>query len=498
MNQTFIDRTFDNIRQLWRDIRENSVVRSFGLDDEAARQEHWRRQVADCLAHRGGAVSARSRAAELGHDFLRLDVDGRKAFLHLLLNEFDVDRGRLAALMTDWQQADDLAERTMLEGRMRLELVPPYRKLLQEFNALPQGVKFLVDLRADLLRWRGDAPGLSLLEQDLKTLLAGWFDIGFLELHLITWNSPAALLEKLIAYEAVHQIRSWEDLKSRLAQDRRCFAFFHPGMPNEPLIFVEVALVSGIANNIDTLIDRDLNDETADPSRADTAIFYSISNAQSGLAGISFGDFLIKRVVSELQRDLPNLRQFATLSPIPGFRRWLSHMLPHSETHDKDKAIVANDKDMAGRAVKAVALHKDMNPSVSLPDALWEDLICCAPLVSPDVVQSSAKDVAKGGVATIDMASRTALLRLAAHYLLNERRPGRDTALDPVAHFHLTNGARVERINLDANSSAAGQEQSFGLMVNYLYQAGEIEKNHENYVGAGKIAASGNVRRLAG
>jgi malonyl-CoA decarboxylase len=494
MNQTFIDRTFDNIRQLWREIRENPVVRSLGFDDESARKDHWRRQVADCLAHRGGAVSARSRAAELGHDFLRLDEAGRKEFLHLLINEFDVDRGKLTALMTDWQQADDMAERTMLEGQMRFELVPPYRKLLQEFNSLPQGVKFLVDLRADLLRWRGEAPGLSLLEQDLKTLLASWFDIGFLELHQITWNSPASLLEKLIAYEAVHQIRSWEDLKSRLAQDRRCFAFFHPGMPDEPLIFVEVALVSGIADNVDVLIDRDLTSEAADPSKVDTAIFYSISNAQSGLAGISFGDFLIKRVVSELQRDLPNLRQFATLSPIPGFRRWMMRINAQLEASQHIQAPAPDKKDPDGKAVKTIS-GEDAKQAVSVPENVLQDLAICAPLVAANGVGHREH---QGDLKEISATARPALLRLVAHYLLNERRPGRNTALDPVAHFHLTNGARVERLNLDANSALAGQEQSFGLMVNYLYQASEIEKNHENYIGAGKIAASGNVRRLAG
>ncbi|PKR49539.1 malonyl-CoA decarboxylase [Thalassospira marina] len=495
MSQTFIDRTFDNIRQLWRDIRGNSVVRSFGFGDEAAQKDHWRRQVADCLAHRGGAVSARLRAAELGHDFLRLDEESRKEFLHLLVNEFDVDRARLGAVIRDWQQADDLAERTMLESRMRAELVPPYRKLLQEFNALPQGVKFLVDLRADLLRWRKDAPGLVLLEQDLKTLLSGWFDIGFLELHQITWNSPAALLEKLIAYEAVHQIRSWDDLKSRLASDRRCFAFFHPGMPDEPLIFVEVALVSGIAENVDVLIDRDLDGDTMDPSQADTAIFYSISNAQSGLAGISFGDFLIKRVVAELQRDLPNLRQFATLSPIPGFRRWLTGAIAEMDAATQESDAPQNVDIKSEAKAPGTAITVKTAAKTQVPERLFEDMALCRPLIAADVGGDVAQ---KGNVEQIDAGARSALLRLVAHYLLNERRAGRDTALDPVAHFHLTNGARVERLNMDANSAPAGQAQSFGLMVNYLYQAGEIEKNHENYAGGGKIAASSTVRRLAG
>ena len=495
MSQTFIDRTFDNIRQLWRDIRGASVVRSLGFDGDVAQKDRWRQQIADCLAHRGGAVSARGRAAELGHDFLRLDEAGRIEFLHLLVNEFDVDRARLGAVVKDWQQADDLAERTMLEGRMRADLVPPYRKLLQEFTALPQGVKFLVDLRADLLRWRKDAPGLVLLEQDLKTLLSAWFDIGFLELHQITWNSPAALLEKLIAYEAVHQIRSWDDLKSRLANDRRCFAFFHPGMPDEPLIFVEVALVSGIAENVDVLIDRDLDDQIADPTRADTAIFYSISNAQSGLAGISFGDFLIKRVVAELKRDLPNLQQFATLSPIPGFRRWLTGALDQIDAMTAANAIENEKAKTPDTGKTGTAVMVKTKPDPQLPQHLIEDISSCRALVTDKKDDDPAQTSNKG---KMEAERRAALQRLVAHYLLKERRQGRDTALDPVAHFHLSNGARVERLNMDANSSPAGQAQSFGLMVNYLYQSGEIEKNHENYVGGGKIAASSAVRKLAG
>ena len=203
------------------------------------------------------------------------------------------------------------------QRELRTALNAPRIKLLTQFNALPEGVKFLVDMRAELLRFGREDRGLVGLEADLKGLLAAWFDIGFLELKRITWDSPAALLEKLSVYEAVHQVRSWTDLKNRLDSDRRCFAFFHPRMPSEPLIFVEVAMVSGMAADVQALLD--VKAPVIDPRSADTAIFYSISNAQRGLAGISFGGFLIKRVVDQLSAEFPKLKTFATLSPIPGF-----------------------------------------------------------------------------------------------------------------------------------------------------------------------------------
>ena len=197
--------------------------------------------------------------------------------------------------------------------------------MLTQFNALPEGVKFLVDMRAELMTMARRDPVLAGLELDLKALLASWFDIGFLELTRITWDAPAALLEKLIVYEAVHEIRSWTDLKNRLEADRRCFAYFHPRMPEEPLIFVEVALVQGMSDNVQSLLDEARR--SAIRSTADTAIFYSISNCQRGLAGISFGDFLIKRVVDSLAAELPHVKTYATLSPIPGFRAWLDQRL---------------------------------------------------------------------------------------------------------------------------------------------------------------------------
>jgi malonyl-CoA decarboxylase len=343
-------------------------------------------------------------------------------------------------------------------------LEPPRLKLLTQFNALPDGVKFLVDMRAELMRLGRENGELQALEKDLKRLLAGWFDVGFLELRRITWQAPAALLEKLIDYEAVHEIRSWTDLKNRLDSDRRCYAFFHPRMPQEPLIFVEIALVSGLAGDVHALLDE--SQPVADPSSADTAIFYSISNAQRGLAGISFGNFLIKRVVDDLSRELPNLKTFATLSPIPGFRRWLDRqieagdekLLPEAEAKALS-ALVQGDS--GGALLRAALAVEDWPERPELAEAL-----------------------------------EAPLSRLAARYLYREKRvDGR--AADPVAHFHLSNGARMERLCWLGDRSEKGLRESAGIMINYLYRLGDIEQSHENYTGEGAVAVSSAIRSLA-
>jgi malonyl-CoA decarboxylase len=307
-------------------------------------------------------------------------------------------------------------------------------------------------------------PALRGLADDLRDLLANWFDIGFLELQRITWDSPASLLEKLMAYEAVHEIRGWTDLKNRLDADRRCFAFFHPRMPDEPLIFVEVALVSGIAGDIHALLD-----ETApigDPHAADSAIFYSISNCQNGLVGISFGDFLIKRVVDALTSELSRLKSFATLSPLPGFRAWLA-----AEAERADLLLPAE--------AKAV---QSLGNAAGIEDA---DETFLQLLDRPDW----HKDPRTAAVL------REPLLRLGARYLLQARAPS-GRARDPVAHFHLSNGARVERLNWLGDVSEKGLAQSAGMMVNYLYRLGDIEANHQAYRDEGRVVASSTVRGL--
>ena len=461
-----IDRTLERIGRAFRGAAGSARVALTGgyrpdLPDED--RVRLSRQIALCLEERGGEASARARAAALGRIYLALNPAGRVRFLDLLVGDYAMDRAALAAGIERWQAADGKAEAyAAAEQELRRLLVPPSVRLLSQFNGLPEGVKFLVDLRADLLRLAKTQSHLGALAEDLRELLAGWFDVGFLDLDRITWSAPAALLEKLIDYEAVHEISSWRDMKKRLASDRRCFAFFHPRMPDEPLIFVEVALVDGMAGSVQTLLDE--GQPALDARKADTAIFYSISNCQRGLTGVSFGNFLIKRVVDLLARELPNIKTFATLSPLPGFVAWLEEEVATNEhgllLADEQAALAAAGAG-AGEAVDVMAALRqpDWPTQIKLAEAL-----------------------------------RAPLLSLAARYLLEVKRGGK--ALDRVAHFHLTNGARVERLNWLSDVSANGLLQSAGIMVNYRYKLDLIEDNHERYSGDGEIVAHTAVRRL--
>jgi malonyl-CoA decarboxylase len=459
---SFFDRTLLRFVNLWRDLTD-SVTGTVDVALSAEGDlERLREQMAACLDGRGGEVSARARAASLGRTYLSLDDTGRERFLRLLAGGFDIDRAHVDQAIEAVRSAP-AEKRPRAEADLRDALEPPRMKLLTQFNALPEGVKFLVDMRASLLPIARKDAELGALADDLQRLLSSWFDIGFLELRRITWNAPALLLEKLIAYEAVHHIRSWDDLKNRLDSDRRCFAFFHPRMPDEPLIFVEVALVQGLAGNVTELLDESapLTDLAGE---ADTAIFYSISNAQKGLAGISFGGFLIKRVVDLLAAELPSLKTFSTLSPIPGFSRWLDRRMeegdslltpPESATLFEVTGI-DDDQTALRQTLATSSWHQDERVSAAL---------------------------------------QRPLERLCAQYLVNEKR-SRDRALDPVAHFHLTNGARVERLNWLADISENGLSQSAGLMVNYLYELDRIESNHEAYTGDATVTTSAAVNRL--
>ncbi|HEY0183803.1 MAG TPA: malonyl-CoA decarboxylase [Rhodopila sp.] len=448
-----LDRAIRRITEVWRDMA-SSVS---GDADETLEA-----QMQACLAGRGGEVSARNRAAKLAQTYLTQDEAGRKEFLRTLAG-FDSDPDAVATAYAKVQAAADPAERATAKAALRRALEPPRLKLLTQFTSIPDGRKFLVDLRGSLLKVRGNDKLLTALDADLRGLLAAWFDIGFLELQRIDWNSPAALLEKLVDYEAVHAIRSWRDLKNRLDSDRRCYAFFHPRMPGEPLIFVEVALVKGLAGSVQNLLDEKA--PVQDPLQADTAIFYSISNCQSGLAGISFGNFLIKRVVEELSSEFRNLKTFATLSPIPGFRQWLDPVLAKDEPkllseEETASLIAAFTAETGCEALAGIIRRRHW----------WRDM-------------------------AFRRAAEPVLTRLAARYLLIEANGKR--AKDPVAHFHLSNGARVERLNMAGDTSDKGAKESATLMVNYLYDPGKIEDWHEDYAGEGKRNASTAVRKLA-
>jgi malonyl-CoA decarboxylase len=300
------------------------------------------------------------------------------------------------------------------------------------------GLHFLIQLRADMLRWQRRMPGLRVLDDDLEALFSNWFDVGLLELQPITWDSPASLLEKLIRYEAVHEISSWTDLRNRLDSDRRCYAFFHPRIPREPLIFVEVAFVPEMAANVQTLLDEAAPLE--DLRRVKWAIFYSISNTQAGLRGVSFGNFLLKRVIDEVQREFPKVKQFATLSPIPGFADWL--------------------RKQDGAAVARVLGEKRL--------ARWTDKQGPAPADGAAWLEALPADAS-------DAVVRDTALTLAAHYLVRER--SQSLPADPVARFHLGNGACVERLNWGADLSRKGRAQACGMMVNYLYVPEALDDN---------------------
>jgi malonyl-CoA decarboxylase len=457
---------WDHVRRAWRGILGSGDLNSLpkvDADLPPADAERVKRLMEECLAARGGEVSARQRAAVLGEIYLTLSKTGRRNFLETLMDNFSVDREQVKTTARLLLETADDSSFQHVASRMRETLVSPQQTLLRQFNALPQGIKFLVDLRADLLALLTSQPKLAFLDHDLKSLLATWFDVGFLSVERITWQSPAALLEKLMAYEAVHAISSWTDLHNRLESDRRCYAFFHPGMSEEPLIFIEVALVTGLATSVQELLDESAPETAAE--NADTAIFYSISNTQQGLQGISFGPFLIKQVVTSLRQQLPNLKTFSTLSPLPGFRRWLTAYF--------EATMGGEDEGPMQHALRDAA--KLLNVAAE-PDAVfdtpqwWQNQQVAAMLKDP-------------------------LLSLCARYLHEPRKKDR-APLDPVARFHLGNGARIERINWLGDISAKGMQESCGLMVNYLYQLKDIEKNIESYATDKTVAASSRVRSL--
>jgi malonyl-CoA decarboxylase len=397
-------------------------------------------KLAEALLSERGEASGAVISREL-HDVLaRLDGDGRIGFYRFLATNFQPDPTALRAAAEAYlaNPSSDAA------AHLALAADPPRQEVLRRMNMAAGGTSALVAMRKEIAGRLRSEPILKLLDADLKHLFASWFNRGFLELRRIDWQSPAAVLEKLIAYEAVHEIHGWDDLRRRLAPDRRCFAFFHPALPDEPLIFVEVALVAGLARAVQPLLVQETDHEAARlrASQADTAIFYSISNCQDGLRGISFGNFLIKQVVQELKSELPGLTQFSTLSPVPGFRRWLAR-----------QAAATSDPDVTALAQLQT-------------DADWADTPQAATL-QPTIMQ------------------------LCADYLTH--KVSAQAPADPVARFHLGNGARLERINWLGNTDPRGIQESFGVMVNYLYDLETIESNHEAFVHDGEVIRSSQV-----
>ncbi|KQU90068.1 malonyl-CoA decarboxylase [Variovorax sp. Root318D1] len=431
--------------------------------DEALSPRALRRVLAALQAvidPRVSEVEGGRRAHAIATAYASATPEERRDYWALMSEHFAADPHKLKSARDQHQAAVGTPDEGQAELKLRRALVSPRMRLLQRFAVEPEGMRFLVDLRAELLPFLKSDKRLIALDAELEHLFSTWFDVAFLELRRIDWNSPASLIEKLIRYEAVHDIKSWTDVKNRLDDsDRRCYGFFHPRLPNEPLIFVEVALVDRISEGITPLLD-----ETAVPilpAKATTAIFYSISNTQNGLRGVSFGDSLIKRVVETLQDELPRLKVFATLSPVPGFRSWLA-----KNAADLLQRLDEKREAELGRLIG------------SLPPTA--DRLLAA---------------VDGDAATLDARSplRQWLLQAAAEYLGHTLIDG--TPADPVARFHLGNGARVERLNWGGDPSPKGQKQSYGLMVNYLYDLKRLDK-HRAWLAEGKVAVSGDVESL--
>ncbi len=434
---------------------------------------------------RGGLAAARRRARTVALTYSTLSEGGRQRFFEHLAAEHDrdpervdraVDRllttGGSAGRPAGSDDGDDRSERRAAEAELRQALRPGHQTLLRRLAGQDGGLAFLVALRADLLPHRRRSPELGDLDVELHEILETWFDVGLLQLVRLTWETSAALLEKLIEYEAVHAIESWDDLKRRLGPGRRCYAFIHPGMPDDPLIFVEVALTRGIPDRLGPLLEPlgaevDVDDRSGE-DRADTAVFYSISNCHRGLAGVSLGDFLIKSVAEQLSAELSGLTTFATLSPLPGFRSWL----------DGQAADGTTDR-TAGGAIPLAELHRADDVGET---EVWDQL----------------RKLVDGGARSIDDPDlepvRPVVEHLAARYVTTIRDDGR--AIDPVAHFHLSNGARIERLNWMANPTETGWDRGLGLMVNYRYDLRTIEANHDRYVGTGELTMADEVKSL--
>jgi malonyl-CoA decarboxylase len=377
------------------------------------------------LSHRGEVSGARL-AADVLRIWQSLDAAETEAFFDRLVTVFTPDAAAVSRAAEAYQK--DASPATLT--RLQTVVDSPRQELFRRWNMTPGGTAGLMALRRRLLLTLKAHPERAGVDADLMHLFRSWFNRGFLVLQRIDWHTPAVILERLIEYEAVHQIQGWRDLRRRLDVDRRCYAFFHPVLPDEPLIFIEVALTTGMTADVRPLIDPE--SPVGDPAKADTAVFYSITNCQPGLRGVSFGNVLIKQVVEDLGREFPRLRTFATLSPIPGFRAWLEAQ-----------------------------------------DTRW---------AQTDALKAT-------------LAARRELTMMCARYLVRAQR--NHEPADPVARFHLANGAALERLNWMADPSPTGLQRSFGLMANYVYRPEDLERNHEVYARESRVIASRTIERLA-
>jgi malonyl-CoA decarboxylase len=441
MNTSFFGELLQTISERGRALIDRARDRR---GDAAARSQSLVELCEELLSGRGEA-SGVALAREILALYGELTTGPRIAFFEALSTRFGVDRERIDAAVDAWVR--DGTEEAAAELHLAAE--PRRQELFRRLNLAPAGTAALVSMREDLMDALVHREDLISVDQDFTHLFSSWFNRGFLVLRRIDWSTPAIVLEKIIRYEAVHQIHDWDDLRRRIdPPDRRCYAFFHPALNDEPLIFVEVAFTAGIPDAIAPILGKDGN--TLVPERATTAVFYSISNCQRGLSGVSFGSFLIKQVVEEISREFSRLSVFVTLSPVPGFASWLAR---------------------ERTAENPILLPEDLGPLAELDRPDWWSDGAAERLEEP-------------------------LRRAAATYFLSAKARG-GLPVDPVARFHLGNGARLEQINFLADLSEKGLAQSHGLMVNYQYDLDDIEKNHEAFAENRTIVAASGIRKLA-
>ncbi len=391
-------------------------------------------QLCAALLAESGEYASTALAREAVAKWRALDDAAREQFFDVLATQYSPAETRLKTAAADYQ-ADPSSENLI---RLQQACESPRRELFDRLNMAPGGTAALVQMRSELLKRIKQHPAWRLLDYDLRRRLRSWFNRGFLRLERIDWRTSALVLEKLIDYEAVHAVQGWPDLRRRLQSDRRCYGFFHAQLPDEPIIFIEVALTHGMSARVQPLLE--VRAPVGDPMKADCAMFYSITNCQEGLRGISFGNQLIKQVAEDLKSEFPHLRRFATLSPIPGFRRWLEN--------NSAPGLVAR-----------------------LADPAWH-------------------------LGEIPEAVQAELAQLCAYYLLRAKQDDGEP-LDPVARFHLGNGATLERLNFLGDTSDSGMARAAGFMVNYVYRLAELEKNHERYFRERAVSASAAVEKMA-
>ena len=440
MNTSFFGELLQTISErgralLARDRRGEASARSGSLVE-----------LCEGLLSGRGEASGVALAREILGRYATLTIGPRIAFFEALVERFGTDPARLDQAIVAWREHPSDAS----AAEVHFASEPRRQELFRRLNLAPGGTAALVRMREQLMDVLEHRDDLRVVDSDFVHLFSSWFNRGFLVLRRIDWSTPAIVLEKIIRYEAVHEIRDWDDLRRRIdAPDRRCYAFFHPALVDEPLIFVEVALTRDIPGAIAPILSKDR--ETVEIDKARTATFYSISNCQRGLTGVSFGNFLIKQVVEEVSREMPRLSTFVTLSPVTNFAEWLKR----ERGQEKSAALSEADKTVL---------------TVLDQPVWWRN-------------------------AEIAEQVQDTVMRAAAWYYVRARN-ARGTPIDTVARFHLGNGARLERINWLADTSDRAMAQAYGLMVNYLYDLDEIEKNHEAYADSRTVVASGTVQRL--